>query len=206
MCHWVRMTTTSRRPTAESWLDANFVVTSSTAGCLYDNLRRRQWRQCRHHDGSGFAVDVIVKRIFLNKSALNQAAHILQATFSTAVIFTTANLLMYKYFGRKKIPYFFSIIPVVNPWKTCTHTHSPLPQFAVFGSCLVRREFVSISPMMTSSNENIFCVIGPLCGEFTGQWRGALMFPLICAWIKVWANSRETGDLRQLSRSFMTSL
>ena len=29
-----------------------------------------------------------------------------------------------------------------------------------------------------------------------GQWRGALMFSLICAWINVWVNNREAGDLR----------
>ena len=29
------------------------------------------------------------------------------------------------------------------------------------------------------------------------QWRGALMFPLICAWINVSANNREAGDLRR---------
>ena len=29
-----------------------------------------------------------------------------------------------------------------------------------------------------------------------GQWRGALMFSLICAWINAWVNSREAGDLR----------
>ena len=28
------------------------------------------------------------------------------------------------------------------------------------------------------------------------QWREALMFSLICAWIKGWANNREVGDLR----------
>ena len=28
------------------------------------------------------------------------------------------------------------------------------------------------------------------------QWRGALMFPLICTWIHSWANNREAGDLR----------
>ena len=39
----------------------------------------------------------------------------------------------------------------------------------------------------------------PLCGEFTGhrQWRGALMFSLICAWINGWVNNREAGDLRR---------
>ena len=60
---------------------------------------------------------------------------------------------------------------------------------------------VPCSVMMTSSNGNLFCVIGPLCGEFTGHrsighWRGALMFHLICAWINGWANNREPGDLR----------
>ena len=29
-----------------------------------------------------------------------------------------------------------------------------------------------------------------------GQWRGALMFSLICAWINGWVNNREAGDLR----------
>ena len=52
--------------------------------------------------------------------------------------------------------------------------------------------------MMTSSNGNIFRVTGHLCGEFTGnkgQWCGALMFSLICVWIKGWVNNREAGDL-----------
>ena len=30
-----------------------------------------------------------------------------------------------------------------------------------------------------------------------GQWRGALMFSLICVWIKGWVNNREAGDLRR---------
>ena len=55
--------------------------------------------------------------------------------------------------------------------------------------------------MMTSSNGNIFRVIDPLCGisqlpvnsPHKGQWRGALMFPLICAW----ANNHVAGDLRR---------
>ena len=60
---------------------------------------------------------------------------------------------------------------------------------------------------MTSSNGNIFRVTGPLCGEFTGhrcqdtghkgQWRGPLVFSLICAWINGWVNNRQAGDLRR---------
>ena len=30
-----------------------------------------------------------------------------------------------------------------------------------------------------------------------GQWRGALMFSLICVWINNWSNNREAGGLRR---------
>ena len=30
-----------------------------------------------------------------------------------------------------------------------------------------------------------------------GQWRGALMFSLICVWENDWVNNREAGDLRR---------
>ena len=36
----------------------------------------------------------------------------------------------------------------------------------------------------------------PAISPHKGQWRGALMFSLICAWINEWENNRETGDLR----------
>ena len=42
--------------------------------------------------------------------------------------------------------------------------------------------------MMVLSNGNIF--------RHKGQWRAALMFSLICAWISRWVNNREAGDLR----------
>ena len=39
----------------------------------------------------------------------------------------------------------------------------------------------------------------PVIGEFPhkGQWRGALMFSLISAWINSWVNNREAGDFRR---------
>ena len=36
----------------------------------------------------------------------------------------------------------------------------------------------------------------PVNSPHKGQWHGALMFPLICAWINAWVNNREGGDLR----------
>ena len=59
--------------------------------------------------------------------------------------------------------------------------------------------------MMTSWNGNIFHVTGLCAGNspvsvnslHKGQWRGALMFSLICVWINVWVSNREAGDLRR---------
>ena len=36
----------------------------------------------------------------------------------------------------------------------------------------------------------------PMNSPHKGQWRGALMFSLICVWINGWVNNREAGDLR----------
>ena len=37
----------------------------------------------------------------------------------------------------------------------------------------------------------------PVNSPHIGQWRGALMFSLICARINGWANNREAGDFRR---------
>ena len=37
----------------------------------------------------------------------------------------------------------------------------------------------------------------PVNSPHKGQWRGALMFYLIYAWINDWVNNREAGDLRR---------
>ena len=35
----------------------------------------------------------------------------------------------------------------------------------------------------------------PVNSPHKGQWRGALIFSLICIWINDWVNNREAGDL-----------
>ena len=37
----------------------------------------------------------------------------------------------------------------------------------------------------------------PVNSPHKGQWRGALMFTLICVWINGWVNNRKAGDLRR---------
>ena len=58
---------------------------------------------------------------------------------------------------------------------------------------------------IVNTHRHIYIYIGPLRGIHRwrlnslhkGQWRGALMFSLIYAWINGWVNSRGTGDLRR---------
>ena len=37
----------------------------------------------------------------------------------------------------------------------------------------------------------------PVNSPHKGQWRGALVFALICAWTNGWVNNRDAGDLRR---------
>ena len=54
-------------------------------------------------------------------------------------------------------------------------------------------------------NGNIFALLAlwagnspvPVNSPHKGQWRGALMFSLIYAWLNDWVNNREAGDLRR---------
>ena len=46
----------------------------------------------------------------------------------------------------------------------------------------------------------------PVNSRHKGRWRGALMFSLICAWINVWMNNHETGDLRRLRAHYDVSV
>ena len=68
------------------------------------------------------------------------------------------------------------------------------------------QRMISITPitwwrhqMETFSALLALCVrnsLVPVNSPHKGQWRGALMFSLICAWINGWVNNREAGDLR----------
>ena len=42
----------------------------------------------------------------------------------------------------------------------------------------------------------------PVNSPHKGQWRGALMFSLICVWMNGWVNNREAGDLRRQRRHY----
>ena len=53
-------------------------------------------------------------------------------------------------------------------------------------------ETFSALPALCAGNSPV-----PVNSPHKGQWRGALMVSLICAWINDWVNNREAGDLRR---------
>ena len=53
-------------------------------------------------------------------------------------------------------------------------------------------ETFSALPALCAGNSPV-----PVSSPHKGQWRGALMSSLICAWINDWVNNREAGDLRR---------
>ena len=54
-----------------------------------------------------------------------------------------------------------------------------------------RKHFPCYWPFMRGNHRS------PVNSPHKGQWRGALMFSLICSWINHWVNSDEAGDLRR---------
>ena len=46
----------------------------------------------------------------------------------------------------------------------------------------------------------------PVNSPHKSQWRGALMFSLICVWINDWVNNREAGDLRRYRSHYDVSV
>ena len=48
--------------------------------------------------------------------------------------------------------------------------------------------------------------LSPVNSPHKGQWRGALMFSLICVWINGWVNNGEAGDLRRYRTHYDVSV
>ena len=96
---------------------------------------------------------------------------------------------------------FASVYSAVNTWSWNYHFSHVIwgkMSFAIAMLTLYFFEFYFRSLWMTSSNGDIFRVIGPLRGEFTGrQWRGALVFSVICACATGWINSLNAVELRR---------
>ena len=93
-----------------------------------------------------------------------------------------------------KVPLFDRIVRLLNIWK---HERAVLlwnasDKFLGIAWCRHQMETFSALLALCAGNSP-----GPVNSPHKGQWRGALMFSLICVWINGWVNNREAGDLRR---------
>ena len=102
---------------------------------------------------------------------------------------------LYDHSFETRVDFTRSVIAVVVNYYGLTSLPSAL---------LIPGRFGFHGGMLTSSNGNVrywSFVRGIHRSQVNsprkGQWCAALTFPMICAWIKDWASSREAGDLRR---------
>ena len=76
---------------------------------------------------------------------------------------------------------------VNGSWKSCRKffSHEQWFKFRLFLQwtfCVVQKKIVTV----------------PVNSPHKGQWRGSLMFSLICGWMNSWVNNHEAGDLTHI--------
>ena len=99
---------------------------------------------------------------------------------------------------------------IVTTTLYCTFFHPAIPLLNEQGKTQQHLSLLQMNPWWRHQME-AFSPLLALCGgnprlpvisPHKGQWRGALVFSLICAWINGWANNRDTGDLRRHSAHY----
>ena len=80
----------------------------------------------------------------------------------------------------------------VRYWQHWVNTGPVLAHCGMFRDDVIKRKhFSRYWPLVRGIHRS------PVNSPHKGQWRGALMFSLICARINGWVNNGETGDLRR---------
>ena len=89
------------------------------------------------------------------------------------------------------VEYHGDICPV-SPWLGCNDTWQIWPWFTgLYDDVIKWKHFPRYWTFVQEIRPSL------VNSPYKGQWRGALMFSLICAWINAWVNKHEAGDLRR---------
>ena len=71
------------------------------------------------------------------------------------------------------------------------YTHLSATQWLSYDDVMKRKHFLRYWPFVRGNHRS------PVDSSHKGQWRGALMFSLICVCRNGWVNNREDGDFRR---------
>ena len=131
--------------------------------------------------------------------SINWMAIILQMTFAKLIFLNEEYLILMVIFLRwLRYPNLVSllrVIPTINMLVICrlyVFSYSvSIHWFACHDDVIKWKHFPRNWPFVREIHRS------PVNFQHKGQWRGALMFSLIYAWINDWVNNREAGDLRR---------
>ena len=93
--------------------------------------------------------------------------------------------------GASQLPHNTVILDCRSGWWNETHHHSSLLNGILHDDVIKWKHFPRYWPFVWGTHRS------PVDSPHKGQWRGALMFSLICVWINSWINNRDAGDLRR---------
>ena len=85
---------------------------------------------------------------------------------------------------------YVSITTLLTPMSSILSIHNIFPQ-RVHDDMIKWKHFSRCWPFVRGIHR------WPVNSPHKGQWRGAVMFSFICAWINGWENNRKAGDLRR---------
>ena len=104
---------------------------------------------------------------------------------------TLIQILTYRLFGTKPIHEPMTAYRLLDPaGQTSIETDSKFNFYC--RKSWWRHQMETLSALLAICVGN-----SPVNSPHKGQWRGALMFSLICVCINGWVNNREAGDLRR---------
>ena len=165
----------------------NFTAASGTAVCHNDNFRCRQFSGAFRLSMIGSSQVWSVRDV--DQTWLEPIIDSLSVGESQRILVTVNHLFMFA------------------AWPHAAHMACPLaciitwsqPSFLRLSDR--RMKFTGWRHQMETFSVLLAFLRGihrsPVNSPHKGQWRGALMFSFICAWINDWVNNREAGDLRR---------
>ena len=125
-----------------------------------------------------WSVDAFVETLLYITAVLNQVKACRQILiiiiWMSCVIFVNVALI-------------FDDLPIIMYTSICRREQSSFQ----FDDVINWKHFPSYWPFVRGIHRS------PVNSPHKGQWRGALMFSLICTWTNGWVNSRDAGDLRR---------
>ena len=137
-------------------------------------------------------ISIIVTSVYMREKAIGYISMLIFSLTSSWLEYETflPGLFYYIYFHYNASSYNLG----VKYYPKILHMLRIQQKRNLFPHPWWRHQMETFSALLALCERNL-----PVTGGFPsqGQWRGALMFSLICPWTNAWANNRDAGDVKR---------